>query len=132
MRGGKRVVDPDVAELGERSDEVWVVFLLAFVKARVFQTENVAGLHGGDRRLRLLANTTLGECDRATDHLRDGGCNRLERLLRIRPFGPAQMRDQDDLATLVGNLGDGRLYALDAGEVGDPAVLHRHVEVDAQ
>ena len=49
-----------------------------------------------------------------------------------RPFRPAEMREQDDLAALVGDFGDGRRDALDAGRVGDLAVLHRHVEVDAQ
>ena len=41
------------------------------------------------------------------------------------------MREQDHLAALVGDLADGRRYALDAGRVGDLAVLDRHVEVDA-
>src|SRR5262245_5836756 len=42
------------------------------------------------------------------------------------------MREQDHLAALVGELGDGRRDALDTGRVGDLAVLNRHVEVDAQ
>jgi hypothetical protein len=42
------------------------------------------------------------------------------------------MREQDHLAALVGDLGDGRRDALEPGRVGDAAVLHRHVEVDAQ
>ena len=43
----------------------------------------------------------------------------------------AEMREQDHLGALVGDLGDGGRHALDAGGVGDHAVLHRHVEVDA-
>src|SRR5467141_811007 len=42
------------------------------------------------------------------------------------------MREEDHLAALVGDLGDGRDDALDAGRVGDAAALHRHVEVDAE
>src|SRR5208282_272653 len=41
------------------------------------------------------------------------------------------MRQQDDFAALVGKLDDGRDDFLDAGCVGDLAVGHRHVEVDA-
>ena len=47
------------------------------------------------------------------------------------PFGAAEMRQQDHLAALVGDLGDGRRDSLDAGRVRDLAVLHRHVEIDA-
>ena len=47
-----------------------------------------------------------------------------------RPFGPAEMGEQDDPAALVRDLPDRRQHALDAGRVGDAAVLHRHVEVD--
>src|SRR5262245_60586520 len=42
------------------------------------------------------------------------------------------MRQQDHLATFVGDFGDGRLDALDASRVGDAAAIHRHVEVDAK
>src|ERR1700681_1216424 len=42
------------------------------------------------------------------------------------------MRQQDDLAALVGYFGDGRRDALEPGGVGDAAVLHWHIEIDAQ
>src|SRR5215468_5296165 len=42
------------------------------------------------------------------------------------------MREEDHLAAFVGDLGDGRLDALDAGRVGDATLAHRHVEVDAE
>ncbi len=42
------------------------------------------------------------------------------------------MGEQDHLAALVGNLGDGGRNAFDAGRIGDLAVLHRNIEVDAQ
>src|SRR5436305_14670894 len=41
------------------------------------------------------------------------------------------MREQDQLAALVGDLGDGRRAALDARGIRHLAVLHRDVEVDA-
>ena len=54
VRRREGVVDPEVAELGERGDERRIVLLLALVEARVLQTENVAGLHRGDRGFGLL------------------------------------------------------------------------------
>ena len=71
----------------------------------------------------------------ATGRLHDPrhlGGDRPQRILRIGPLGTAEMRQQDHLAALVGDLGDGRGDFFDAGRVGDLAVLHRHVEVDAQ
>ncbi len=56
----------------------------------------------------------------------------LERILRVRSLRPAEVREQDHLAALVRDLGDGRRDALDAGRVGDLAVLGRHVEIDAE
>ncbi len=41
------------------------------------------------------------------------------------------MREHDHLRPLAGELDDGRREALDAGEVGDPAVAQRDVEVGA-
>ena len=131
MRGRERVVDPDVAELGQRGDEGRIVLFFAGMEAGVFETQNVAGLHGGDRALGRLADAVVGEFHRALDDARDLGGDRLERLFRVAPLRPAEMREQDDLAALVGDFGDRRRRALDAGGVGDDAVLHRHVEVDA-
>ena len=56
----------------------------------------------------------------------------LERILGVASLRPAEMREQDDLAALVGNFGDGRRDALEPRRVGDAAVFHGHVEVDAQ
>src|SRR5262249_44676903 len=50
---------------------------------------------------------------------------------RIGSFRTAEMGEQDHLTALVGNLADGRSHALDAGHVGDFAVLDRHIEIDA-
>ena len=80
----------------------------------------------------VVADAVLGEADRPLDDVRDRVGDRLQRLLRVAALRPAEMREQDHLAALVGDLGDGRRDALDAGGVGDLAVLHRHVEIDAQ
>src|SRR5437016_9457337 len=41
------------------------------------------------------------------------------------------MGEQDNLSAFVCDLTDGGSDALDAGQVGDPAVLNGHVKVDA-
>jgi len=42
MRRRERVVDPDIAELGEFGNERRIVLLFLFVEAGVFQAEDVA------------------------------------------------------------------------------------------
>ena len=42
------------------------------------------------------------------------------------------MRQQDHFRALAGNLPDRRQDAVDARRVGDAAIFHRDVEVDAQ
>ena len=128
----ERVVHPEIAEPGKRGGELGVVLLLAFVEARVFEAEDVAGLHRGDGGFGGSADAIVDERHRPFDDLRDGSGDRPQRLLRIAALRPPEMREQDHLAALVGDLGDGRAVPLDSGRVGDLAVLHRDVEIDAQ
>ncbi len=55
----------------------------------------------------------------------------LSEFFAIAPLRAAEMRQQNHLAALVGDLGDRRRHAFDAGCVGDDAVFHRHVEIGA-
>ena len=48
------------------------------------------------------------------------------------PFGRPKCASSTILAALLGDLADGGQHALDARRVGHLAVLHRHVEIDAQ
>ena len=66
-----------------------------------------------------------------SEMLRQRFRHRPQTLLQIAPFGTAEMREKDHLPALVGDLVDRRQDALDAGRIGDPAVLHRNVEIDA-
>ena len=132
VRGRERVVDPDVAELGQLGDEGRIVLLFLLVEAGVLQAEDVAVLHRRDGLGRGLADAVVGEGDRLLDHLRQRGGDGLQRILGVAALRPAEMREQDHLAALVGDLGDGRRDALEPGRVGDAAVFHGHVEVDAQ
>ena len=82
-------------------------------------------------RSAALADAVVDEFDRPLDDARHLGGHRLERIFQIAPLRAAEMREQDHLGALVGDLGDGVRHALDAGAVGDHAVLHRHVEIGA-
>src|SRR6516162_2428051 len=112
-------------------DEGGIVALLARMKAGVLEAQDVARLHGVHRRRRTFADAIVRERDRPLKHGRNRRREQLERLLWIGPFRAPEMGEQNHLAALVGNLADGRGYALDAGRVGDLAVLNRHVEIDA-
>ena len=91
VRGGKRVVDIDVAELRERGREGRIVLFLALVEARVLQAENVARLHARDRLFGDLADAIVGKGDRPADDARDRGSDRLERIPSDR--GPSAGRN---------------------------------------
>ena len=69
-----------------------------------------------------LAAQRLGQ------HLRDRAQRHLGHWLAVRA---AEMGQHDDLGPAFGKLGDRRSASLDAGGVGDAAVLHRHVEIGA-
>src|SRR6185437_6862034 len=131
--GGEGVVDIEIAQLGELGDMGRIVLLLALVKAGVLQQQNVAVLHPGDRVGGGLADAVVREGDRPPDDVADRAGNGLERIGLVRPaLGPAKVRQKNDLAAFVGDLRDGWRDPLDTGRVGHPAVLGRHVEIDAQ
>ena len=132
VRRREGVVDPDVAELCQLGDERRIVVFLFFMEAGIFQTKDVAVLHRRDGLFGDFADAIVGEGDRLLDHLRQRRGDRLQRILGVASLGPAEMREQYHLAALAGYLGDGRCDALEPGGVGDAALLHRHVEIDAQ
>jgi hypothetical protein len=131
MRYREGVVDEDVAEFGERGDEGRIVLLLAGVEAGVLQAENVAGLHLRHGVLGGIPDAVVDKFERPLDDARHLGGHQLERIFLIASLRAAEMREQDHLGALVGDLGNRARHALDAGGIGDDAVLHRHVEVDA-
>ena len=131
MCGGEGVVDKDVAERRELAHEIGIVAFLAAVKPGILEAKNIAGAHRIHGGRRFFPDAILGESDGPVHELRELLGNRPQRILRIAPLRPAEMREQDDLAALVGDLGDGRDHALHAGCVGHLAVCHRHTEVDA-
>ncbi len=76
---------------------------------------------------------SAANADRAAERFGDAAATGLQRIGLVRPaLRAAEMREQDDLAALVGDFADRRQHALDARGVADLAVLHGHVEIDAQ
>ena len=63
MRGGKRIVHKHVAECGQLRHKGRVVLFLAWMKARVLKTQNVAGPQLVDRRSREWSDAIFGECN---------------------------------------------------------------------
>ncbi len=132
MGGGERVVHPHVAELGELGGEEGIVLLLALVEARVLQNQDVAILHRRDRLFGGGTDAVIGEGDRLAQHLADGGDHLLQRILRVGSvLRAAEVGEQDRLAAGVDDVEDRRGRRADARVVGDLAVSHRDVEVDA-
>ena len=133
MGGGKRVVDVDVAIGGKLSGEGRVVLFLALVEAGVFEQQDVAVLHGGNGAGGLVADAVGGKGDRAADAPRDvaAAIGASESAGSGPSLGRPKWASRMTLAPLPDEFEDGRGDALDAGGVGDLAVGHRHVEVDA-
>ena len=108
-------------------------FFSSPVWKRVFsRQQDVAVLHA--RRRAFAAASPMQSSAKATgsDDRASAAATGCSDSWAIAALGPAEMREQDDLAALVGDLADGRHDALDARGVGHAAVFHRHVEIDAQ
>jgi len=103
------------------------------MKAGVLQQQYVAIGHRPDRRRRVRPDAISGEGDLAPEHLRQRrgqltqGVNDRRFALRATVMG-----EQNDPASPVGEFADRRGHALDPGGVGDAALFHRHIDVDAQ
>ena len=132
VRGRECVVHPNVAELCKLGNEGGVVLFLARMKAGVFQAHDVAGLHRGNRARGRLADAVVGEPDRPFDDPCNLGGDRFERMLGVAPLRAPEMRQQDDLAAFVGELGDRRRHTLDTCRIRHHSVLDRHIQVDAE
>src|SRR6201986_478262 len=106
MGGRERIIDPDVAEFGQFSDKGRIVLFLLFVEAGILQTKDVAILQGRDRIPSRLTYAIIREADRLLDHFRQLFSDGFERLLGIAPLGPAEMRQQDYPAAILGEFSD--------------------------
>ena len=132
MRGGKGVVDIQVADRGDRLDQRWIVALFAAMKTRIFQNGDVAVAHhlyAVDRRFTLAIGNEL---HLAPQHLGQRARDLAERIFGVLlALGAAEMRQDQHLGATIGQLQHRRHGRAQAGVVGHRAVLHRHVQIFA-
>ena len=132
MRRRERVIDIEIAELRELRGEVRVVLLLARVEAQIFQQRDLARLQRGDDPLGLGSDAIGRETHgAAAGSARQRLDKRAQRLRRVRPLRPAEMRHHDRLAAALDNRREGRREPFDAGRVGHLAVPDRDVQIGA-
>jgi hypothetical protein len=102
------------------------------METRVLKAKDVAVLHRGNGFLRDFADAIVGERDRLSDQMRKRGGDGFQRVLGVASLGPAEMREQYCFAARAGNFGDGRSDAFEPCGIGDAAIFHGNVEIDAQ
>ena len=122
MGRGESVVDEQVTERGEPAREGRVVRLVLFMKAHVFEKEQLARLKAVDRSDRRFADAVLGEQHVAPDVPGDLWCDRLERELRFAILRPAQVRHHDHPRAALREVPQGRRRGADPRIVGDGAL----------
>ena len=132
VRRRKGIVDIDVADFGKRIGERGVVLFLTRMKARIFEHGDVAGRENGNARLGAFADAVGDEHHRMAENVGDAVDDEAERLGRVlRPFRAAEMGKQQNDGALVRQFADRRHRRANSRVVGDGAVGHRHVEIDA-
>lgn len=98
----------------------------------VFQKQDIAVIHRGDGGGGGLADAVGRRQHGMIKHFLDGRGDQRQRQIRRRTIlRPAKMSQKDHLGALLGQFEDRRRHTLDARRIGDLAVFHRDVEVDA-
>jgi hypothetical protein len=138
MRGSEGIVDVHVSQFGERpakgSDLRWGCPLAFFfgVVPKILEQNDATRSQIGASTLNVGANAvrekTHLEPELLVQYSRDG----LEGILGVGlAIWTPQVAHQDHRCALVERVLDGGQCCVDASGIGDLAVLHRHVEVDA-
>ena len=103
VRGREGVVDVDVAELGAVRSAKAGSFFSSPLWKRVFSSSRMSPSFIAATALPAGSPTqSVGEADRLLMTSRERRRDRLQRVLRVAALRPAEMREQDDLAALVG------------------------------
>jgi hypothetical protein len=130
--GAERVVDVEIGQGRESPREFGVVLLLARFEADVLEEEDFTRFQRTRCRPRLRTGDILGLDNVAPQNLSQMLSYRGETELgRGFAFRPAEVTDEDNRGTAREQVLDRRQRGADTGVVGDPSVLHRNVEVDA-
>ena len=130
---GEGIVDENIAIGRQILGKIRIVLFFLFVEPRVLETDNIAVLHLAHCGSGRSANAIRSETNRLPDNGRNGSRYRLQRHARVRAiFWAAKMREKYDFRALAGKLQNRRRHPLNARRVAHFAVLHRHIEIDAQ
>ena len=126
------VVHVEVGEARERLRERRIVGLLGGVEAQVLEQQQVAGTQLVDRHLDARAERVARHPDRPSEELAQplGDRAQAQRVddLALRT---AEVTGEDDRCAALEEVDDRRQAGANAGVVGDPPVLERHVQVGA-
>ncbi len=130
--GGEGVVDVNVADIRDSLHQIGVVCFLAFPETRVLEDCDVARPENTDSLRRYRTGDLRNEHHFLAEHTFHRADDQAQRHGRDAvALGPAEMGKQQHFRALVCEFEHGRRRGADAGVVGDVAVLHRQVEVDA-
>ena len=130
--GGEGIVDIYFPQFRQCGGKPGIIGLFAWVEPEIFQKHDPARLKPTHYRRRRGTNAIRGKTHRAAQCLGQGCHQGRERHVghRLAP-GSAEMAEDDDHGTLIGELTDGGGNALDACRVTDLAVFEGHVKIDA-
>ncbi len=134
VHGAERVVDVDVAELGELLREAVVVLLFFRVEAEVLEQADLAGAQIEDDLLRRVADAVVRHVHFDAEELRERAPHGSSENSGSWPFlRPPEVAREDHARAALDRVLDGRERLADARVVGDrcPSV-QRDVEVDAE
>ena len=126
------VVDVEVGEARQRLRERRVVGLLGGVEAQVLEHQQVAGAQLVDGHLDARAERVAGHPHRPAEELAQPLRDRAQaqRVVDL-ALRPAEVAGEDDRCATLEEVDDRRQAGANAGVVGDPPVLERHVQVGA-
>ena len=125
------VVHVGVGQPGQLLGQVGVVLRLAALPARVLEHQDAARLQPLGAAPDLRADHVGRLVDGSVDQLRQPVRGRLERGLGVTALGPPQVGAQDQPRPALQQQLDRGHRGPDPAVVGHPAVVQRHVEVDA-
>ena len=135
MRRGEGVVDVEIAERRELPREAGIVASPRRMEAEILQQRHVAGARARDDHAlrRGPTQSSAKATGRPPSASASGAASGFsESAGSGLPLGRPKCDITTTSGAALGAARDGRREPLDAGRVGDRAVLHRHVEIGAQ
>ncbi len=132
VRGRESVVHVNIAVFRECCHEIRIVLFLAFMKAGIFEQQNLSRLQNRNGLGGVVADAIGREQHNLVERLREHGHESASSDSDLStPLGRPKCESKITFAPLSESSRMVGKHALDAGRVGDAAIFHRHVEIDA-